>query len=146
MRKKSLRGDIVLDTSVLVEILFATSTGKKLIDHIIDRAITPYTTTLNITEALYILCRLLGMGEASKRINLLLDSGYLEIISSDKISIQAAECKCIFPISIADCHTLALAKEYGIPALFYRLENEFKPILDRLKTWINNEIYFIIEE
>ncbi len=146
MRKEFLRGDMVLDTSILVEIVFATDIGRELIDHILNDVIRPYTTTLNITETLYIVCRLLGIEEAKKRVNLLVDSGYLEIVNSDNVSLSAAECKCRFPISMVDCHTLALAREYKIPALFYRLENRFKPIVNQLKTWINNEIYFITEK
>ena len=140
--KKSLKGELVLDTSVLIEIALATSTGKKLIDDIINGGIKPYTTSLNIMEALYILCRLLGIDEARKRIDLMKDSGYFEIVNSNEILLEAAECKCLFPISIADCHTLALAKKYGFPALFYKLEKEFVPIIKKLKQWVREEILF----
>ena len=145
MKRGVLKGDMVLDTSVLIEIALASTIGKKLIDRIINGEIKPYTTTLNIIEAMYVICRLLGMNEAKKRIDLLKESGYIEIISSTNISIEVAECKCLFPISIADCHTLALAKTYRIPPLFYRLEKEFEPIIEKIKQWINNEVRFVIE-
>lgn len=134
------------DTSILVEILLATENGKQLIDEIVNENITPYTTTLNITETLYILCRLLGLEEAKKRIKLLVNSGYLETVSSDNLSLEAAECKCLFPISIVDCHTLALSRKQGKPALFYKPEKEFKQIISKLETWTKNKIYFITQQ
>ncbi len=146
MKKRLLRGDMVVDTSILIEIALATKTGRMLLDNIIDELIKPYTTTLNITETLYIICRILNLDEAKKRLRLIIDSGYFKIISSNKVGMYVAECKCMFPISIVDCHTLALARRYGLPALFYRLEKGFKPIRERLEEWIGNKIYFIVEE
>ncbi len=108
--KKSLKGELVLDTSILIEIALATSTGKKLIDDIINGGIKPYTTSLNIMEALYILCRLLSIDEARKRIDLMKDSGYFEIVNSNEILLEAAECKCLFPISIPTATRLHLLK------------------------------------
>ena len=60
-----MKGDIVLDTSILVEIALATDTGMRLIDYIINERIKPYTTSLNVVEAFYVICRLLGK-EGSK--------------------------------------------------------------------------------
>lgn len=135
---------MVFDTSVLVEIALATEDGKQLIDEIVGGNITPYTTTLNLTETLYILCRLLGLEEARKRINLMVGSGYFEIVSSDYVSLEAAECKCLFPITIVDCHALALSRKTRKPSLFYGLEKEVKQIVNSLELWTGNKIYFII--
>ena len=146
MRKRCLEGDIVLDTSILVEIIFATEKGKELAKLIIDEVITPYTTTLNVTEAIYVMCRLLGMEEAERRVNLMLNTGYFNVVSSDRVGRSAAWCKCLFPISIVDCHTLALAREYNMPVLFYRMEKEFEPIVNDLKKWLGNEIIFLVEQ
>jgi len=85
------------------------------------------------------------MKEAEKRVNCIINSGYFNVVNSDSVSKSAAQCKCLFPISIIDCHTLALAKEYGIPVLFYKLEKEFEPIIDELKKWVGSEILFIIK-
>lgn len=146
MRRKFLEGDIVIDTSILIEIALATEDGKKLVKLIVDEVLTPYTTSLNIIEALYVLCRLFGMSKAEKRIDLMVDSGYFNIVSSDRIGKSAAECKCLFRISIIDCHTLALAREYNMPVLFYRREKEFEPIVDDLKEWIRNRILFLVKD
>lgn len=143
MRRKYLEGDIVLDTSVLIEIALASDKGLELVKLIIDEAFTPYTTSLNVIEALYVMCRLFGIEDAEKRIDLIVKSGYFNIVSSDRVGRTAAQCKCLFPLSIVDCHTLALAKEYNIPVLFYRVEKEFKPILGKLKEWVGNEIFFV---
>ena len=145
MKRKYIEGDIVLDTSILIEIALATEEGKKLTELIIDEILVPYTTSLNITEALYVICRLFGMKEAEKRVNCIINSGYFNVVNSDSVSKSTAQCKCLFPISIIDCHTLALAKEYGIPVLFYKLEKEFEPIIDELKKWVGSEILFIIK-
>jgi len=145
LRRRFLEGDIVLDTSVLIEIALATERGKELVGLIVDDVFAPYTTSLNITEVLYVLCRLFGMKEAERRVNLMVDSGYFIIVDSDRISRSAAECRCLFPISIVDCHALALARDYGMPALFYRREREFEPILDDLKEWVGNDIFFLVE-
>jgi len=143
LKRRFLRGDMVFDTSVLVEVALATDDGREIIDEIVEGNITPYTTTLNITETLYILCKLLGLEEARKRIGLIVDSKYFEIVSSDKVSLEAAECKCMFPVSIVDCHTLALARKHGKPALFYRPEKEFEKIIGKLEKWAKTKIYFI---
>lgn len=114
-----MRGDMALDTSVLLEIALATEEGRGLIKLIVDEELKPHTTSLNITEALYVICRLMGMEEAERRIGLMLDSGYFNVVNADRV-----------PISIVDCHTLALAREYGMPALSYRPEREFEPIIE----------------
>ncbi len=36
-----MRGDMVFDTSVLIEILFATNVGNELIDNILNNNIKP---------------------------------------------------------------------------------------------------------
>ena len=145
MRRRLLEGGIALDRSVLVEVVLATEGGEELVEMILDDIITPYTTTHNVTEALYVLYRLLGMEEAEKRVSLMVDSGYFKVVSSDRVGRLAAECKCLFPISIVDCHTLALAKRYSVPALFYRLERRLKPMLDDLRRWVGSEILFLGE-
>ncbi|MEM2592018.1 MAG: PIN domain-containing protein [Thermofilaceae archaeon] len=145
MRWEFLRGDTALDTSVLVEIALATREGRFLVKLIVDETVTPYTTSLNVTEALYVLCRVLGFEEAERRMNLILDSGYFNVVSSERLSKLVAQCKCVFPVSIADCYTLALAKQYSIPALFYKPEKELQPILEKVKEWIGNEILFLAE-
>lgn len=146
MRRGVLRGDMALDTSVLVEVALATSTGRELTEQILSENVRPYVTVLNLAELLYVLCRLLGMGEAEERVKLIVDSNYFEIIGSDDLWRYVADCKCRFAVSLADCHTLALARKYGIPALFYRLESEFKPITAELRAWVGSEVFFIREE
>ncbi len=145
MREVSLKGDIVFDTSIIIEIALATTYGKELIKSIIDENITPYTTMLNITEARYILCRLLGIDDSLKRIRLILDSNYFITVNTDELSDLVSMCKCRFPVSLVDCHTLSLAKMMSLPALFYGLEEEFRPIIRELEKWIGNEILFLVE-
>ena len=145
MKGVSLKGDMVFNTSIIIEISLATTYGKELIKSIIEEEIIPYTTMLNITEARYILCRMLGMNESLKRIRLILDSNYFTIVNTDTLSDLVSTCKCRFPVGLADCHTLSLAKKMSLPALFYKLGNEFRPIIQELKDWIGNEILFLVE-
>ena len=144
MRRESLKGDMVFDTSIIIEMSLATTYGKELIKSIIKEEIVPYITMLNITEAKYILCRILGIDESLKRIGLILDSNYFTIVNTDTLSDLVSICKCRFPISLADCHTLSLAKKLSLPVLFYKLEKEFRPIVQELKNWINSEILFLV--
>lgn len=140
-----MRGDIAVDTSVLVEALLATEHGRRFIDMVLAEEIAPYTTALNVTEALYILCRLLGPGEAERRVGMLLDSGYLMVVDPRRVGRSAAMCKCRFPVSMVDCHTLALARDYGMPALFYRVEREFRGILEELEKWVGGSLLFLAD-
>jgi len=103
----------------------------------------PYTSSLNLAEAYYVTCRLLGREEAETRIGLLLRSGYFNVVEAGRIWRTAALCKCRFPISLADCHTLALAKSYGLPPLFYRVEREFEDILGEIEEWVGARLLFL---
>lgn len=145
MKKGFLRGGTALDTSILVEVALATEHGKRFVELIVDEDALLYTSSLNVTEALYVLCRVLGSAEASKRVDLMLDSGYFTVISAERLSQLAAQCKCSFPLSLADCHSLALAKQYRIPVLFYRRERELEPLLEKLREWVGSELLFLAE-
>ncbi|MEM1908095.1 MAG: hypothetical protein QXH81_04090 [Thermofilaceae archaeon] len=46
-------------------------------------------------------------------------------------------------MSIAGRYALALAKQYSIPALFYKPEKGLQPILEKVKEWIGDEILFL---
>jgi len=137
-----LKGSIALDTSVLIEIALATNTGEELIDKILSNEIRPYTTTMNIIELEYVLCRALNnLKEAEKRVNRIINSKYFRIIDPYSLRDTIAECKCLFPISLMDCCSLSLAKTYRIPALFYRIEKEFQKHLETIRRWTGKVIF-----
>ncbi len=94
--------------------------------------------------ALYVICRLPGV-EAERRVGLMLDSGHFNVVSASRVSRSAAERKCLFPASIVDRHTLTLARDY-MPALFCRLEWEFKLTLSELERWWAVRYFFLAEQ
>ncbi len=135
---------MVLDTSVLVEIALGSSLGARIINEVIERKIIPYTTSLNIIELEYVLCRLLGRDEALKRVSRIIYSGFFYIVDSYTIREEIASCKCSFPISLADCSTLALARSLKMPALFLCIEKEFRKCWNKRREW-TGEILFLAE-
>ena len=85
-----------------------------------DDSVQAWTTELALTELRYILCRRIGWAESSKRVNKLLESGYLTVEDTQKLVNEAAKIKCCRAISLPDCFTIALAKKIGGNALFAR--------------------------
>ena len=84
-------------------------------------------------------CRLWGWEKALQRMQVLLDSKTITIVEDEKIWDHAADCKCRIPISLGDCHTLALAKKYNITPLFLRLEKEIQNNKELIKEWLGRE-------
>ncbi len=136
---------IVLDTSVLLEILMRTPYGVKVTRSIYYGEYEPHTTYLNLAESIYILCRRLGYEEAWKRLEILLDSGYFIVHDLSEIYRYIGECKCRFPISLADCTSLSLAKLLNKPILFFKVEEEFKGVLKELEEWLGLRILFLMK-
>ena len=134
---------MVLDTSILLEILLRTPHGVRVVDSIYRGKLEPHTTYLNMAEALYVLCKRLGYEEAWRQVKLLLDSGYFAVHGISEIYRYVGDCKCRFPISLADCTTLSLAKMLKYSPLFFKLEKEFKEILGELEGWLGTKIMFL---
>ena len=140
---KLLKGDMVFDTSVLIEIIGGTDFGVKLIELIYREKIVPHITELNLIEALYVVCRKQGFENSLNIIDAIVDSGYFNIHCISEIRNIIGECKCKYPISIADCTTLSLAKHLNCPAMFSRFEKEFRNIIEELSEWVGKEIIFL---
>jgi len=117
---KSLGNVIVIDASVLIEMLYDTKIGRKA-KKLLENS-TTYTTELAITETYYILCKELGSEEARDRINSLLDSGYIDVLSVEPDKV--GDIKCERTISLADSYVLALAEKINAVAVFARREKE----------------------
>ncbi|WP_083756303.1 PIN domain-containing protein [Hyperthermus butylicus] len=64
----ALEGRIVLDASVLIELLAGSPAVKPLVEAIIAGRVEAYTSRLSIVEALYVTCRLWGMEKARERL------------------------------------------------------------------------------
>lgn len=131
---------IVVDTSVLMEVLDDTLMGKEFFQKVLS--ITQiqkfYISPLVDTELKYILCRLKGYENAIK-----ITSEFLKdftIYSEKKLRDEAAHLKCNFAISLADCYGLATAKLLKIP-IYMKKENEIEKILSELSNLV--KIIFI---
>jgi len=141
--KKELAGNMVFDASVIVELLSATKRGKIVKEKLKSGELFAFTTELDITEALYILCRKIGFNNALIKINALKRSGYIEIFEISPLIETAALYKCSRAIALSDCFTLSLAKYLSSPALFAHKEEEL--LREMEKEPFDVEILFLDE-
>jgi len=122
--KEDITGTLVLDASVLIDLLMSSSRGKVIQKALLDEIIDAHTTEFAIIETKYILCRKIGWNEATRRVEKLLVSGYISVSKTSDIIDLAAEYKCNRRISLADSLVLALAKKFNCKALFSHREKE----------------------
>jgi len=126
---------IVVDTSVLMEVLDETPMGKDFFQKVlsITQIQRIYISPLVDTELKYILCRQKGHENAIK-----ITSEFLKdftIYSEKKLRDEAAHLKCNFAISIADCYSLATAKLLEIP-IYMKKEDEIEKVFSELSTLV----------
>ncbi len=90
---------------------------------------------VTLSECGYVLCRKEGV---EKAVLFLKKCHEMFIIApSSKIYPVAAEFKCKYPISLADCWVLATAKIYNASALFLHKEREIEEIFDVISQDVN---------
>ncbi len=145
MREALLEGKVVLDASVLIELLAGNPVMRPLVEAIVNDRVEAYASRLSIVEAFYVTCRLWGTREARERLQVLLDSEMIEIVEDNEIWEQVAECKCRIPISLGDCHTLALAKKYKIKPLFLQPEKELIENQDTITSWLGTQPLYLLK-
>lgn len=134
-----LRGSYVLDASILIEILAGNKIVEELVNSIVTGTAEAYAVRHSLTEALYVGCRLWGWEKALQRIELLIESRTITIIEDELVWNYAATCKCMIPVSIGDCYTLAAAKKYNLIPLFLKPEKELVKNLEKIKKWLGRE-------
>lgn len=137
MTRQDLKGKLAIDASVLIELIYSDALGRKMKQALEDDSVQAWTTELALTELRYILCRRIGWAESSKRVNKLLESGYLTVEDTQKLVNEAAKIKCCRAISLPDCFTIALAKKIGGNALFARKEQELTKEIQKERFNIN---------
>nr|MDO8045391.1 PIN domain-containing protein [Candidatus Baldrarchaeota archaeon] len=125
---KDLRKRVVYDSSVLIEMAYATKLGE--IAKELMKEHDTYTTELAISETFYIICRKLGVKKAENKINNLLESGFIDVISISPI--EAGKIKCVRSISLADCYIIALAKILNATSVFAIKEKELEREIKRM--------------
>jgi len=119
-----LEGSLAIDAGAIIELLFQTKGGILLRNALLEEIVYGYTTEIAITKVMYILCRRFGWEESYKRVDKLINSGYIEVYETGQLVDIAAKYKCERSISLADCFTLALAKKLNCNALFAKKEQE----------------------
>jgi len=121
---KDLQGSLVIDSSALLEMAYATESGKTLAARLLGDHNKAWTTKLALTETFYIICRNLGEVDAEKKILDLINSTVVQIYESESLHIRAGRVKCKRSVSIADSYIIASASELDAKALFARREKE----------------------
>ncbi len=134
-----------LDASVLVELMAGSQAARRLATLLAEGAVEAYAARLSVTEAFYVACRLWGRERAEERLNLLLESGVLEIVEDEKLWEYAGDCKCRIPIALGDCYTLATAKLYAAKPLFLRPERELLENLERIRAWLGDTPEYLLQ-
>jgi len=133
---------VACDASVLIDLLLSGPTAP-LFGEIVAGNIELCAPELALTEAQYIICRKLGTAAAEAKIDNLLGSNACDIVCISSLRPIASAIKCQRAISLADCITIALAAERGIPALFATREAELDEELKRSK--FPAAVYFLDE-
>ena len=141
--KRELTGNIVLDTTPLLELIYSTIGGIKLKEALKAERLQANITEVTLTELRYILCRKLGLNETRKRIKTLLESGYLSVHETSKLIEAAAEYKYKRALSLADCFAISLAKAIDAPILFSKKEDDL--VKEMSRETFDVKIFFLEE-
>lgn len=128
---ESLRGRLVLDSSVLVAMLDGSGIGAKVTEAVLAGEVTAYASRVSLTEAEYVLCRKVGGARARSAVDDLLASNYLSIEDGPSVHRGAAAIKCDRAISLADCYTLAVAAEASCRPVFLFKEQELLSAMEK---------------
>lgn len=139
--KRELLGDMISDTSVLVELLAGTRVGKFVYDELRSGSIRLLITELNEMELRYIVCRKAGIEKYSEIVGKLLNSGYVKVVPIGGLINYAALLKCTRTISLVDCFTIALGEKLKMDVVFAKHEDELDREIRRKP--FETEILFI---
>lgn len=137
--------ELVLDSSVLIAYFTNERTDiVSLLDTFVfnqDSSLILYNHHVSLTEIYYILCRKINSEEARK----ILDdfSGVFNIISEKWLLEKAGLIKCKFPISLADCYSIALGISQDCPILFMEEQELSKDIVEKINKKFNAKIHII---
>ncbi len=131
---------IVVETGAIIEFLEDSELGRAFSASILEnsRFLRYYISPLTDTELKYIFCRRNGYLEAKKIVSNLLKN--FIICSEDLLREEAIRLKCKFPISLADCYSIAVGIILEIPVCMKK-EEEINRISSELISLV--EIIFI---
>ena len=121
-----------LDSGVLIEMLLGTPGSRIISDPLLlGSPIIAYTCHFNLSEAEYVLCRLLGRTQARSKVDNLVRSNYINLTDAGRLYANAAEIKFERSLALGECYTVANAKVTGSIALFAFQEEELKSEMER---------------
>ena len=131
---------IVVETGALIEFLEDSELGKAFSANILENSRFQrfYVSPLTDTELKYVFCRRNGYQEAQRIVSDILKN--FIICSESNLRHEAIRLKCNFPISIADCYSLAVGIVLEIPVCMKK-EEEIDRILSELLSMV--QIIFI---
>lgn len=117
-----LRGNLALDTGVLVEYLTASSQGAVVNEYVANMKTDEriHCSLHTISELFYVLCRSKGSKFASDKLKELLESRAVVVHSTLELALRTGELKCQRAISLADCAVLATAELARCSAVFMK--------------------------
>jgi len=130
-KKKFHDTAIVIETGAMIEFLENTELGKAFSANILENSRFQrfYVSPLTDTELKYVLCRRNGYLEAKKIVSDILKN--FIICSESHLRDEAIRLKCNFPISLADCYSLAVGIILEIPVCMKK-EEEVNRIFSEL--------------
>ena len=118
----SVKASLALDSGVLVEIFSDSELGRSICSRLQSEDVTAYTSPVNVAEASYVVCRVVGHEKAQAAARDLLDSGFIMLEDDPRIHVIASEFKCKRVISFVDCYTFAVARLTGSTPVFAKEE------------------------
>ena len=130
--KKNLQNaSITVDTGILIELLEDSDLGKVFYQKVLAKPQFQniYISPLTDTELKYIFCRQNGYKDAKELVLEFLKD--FNICTESELRDEAFRLKCNFPISIADCYSLAVGKVFNIPVYMIKVK-EIEKVIDKL--------------
>lgn len=111
--------------------LLSSDLGKVVTEALITDSVEAHTSEVNLAEAEYVLCRRVGHEASKSKVDNLRNSNYAPVTDSEQVSRIAAQIKCKWTVSLADCYALATAKATASRALFAFREKELEREMKR---------------
>ena len=134
---------LVLDTSVLIEYIILKSPYRNKVVNLFDKArsnqLKIYVNIITLTETIYIASRIYQIAKVDDPNKEAMDfvewiKSKAQVINLDEnTAFEAGELKKRLHLSLPDCFVIASAKTVKATALFKKLEEEMKPVINELR-------------
>ncbi len=142
-RREDEKNLVANDSSCLIALQADEKLAKRINQNLVENW-DAYCSEMAILELHYVLCRNSNLKTAQKKVEAFVNSNVIEIIPVRELLKEASRQKCERAIAIADCLTIALAKNINGKAIFYRKETELKNAIKKKPFEV--ELIFLSEE